>query len=758
MTARLVGEVLAGKYRIGRVMAEGSRSTVFRAQEAETERPVAIKILHRSGANTSVELERFLTEARRAATIANEHVVQVLDVGVLETGEPFLVMEYVEGEDLSEYARLSSKKLEVETAVEYALQALQGLAAAHAVGIVHRHLALSSILLTKRPDGSPLLKILGFPAFHFSESQNALTAPDVKFIGSPYYMAPEQITRPWQIDGQVDIWALGVVLYNLLTGVNPFRADNLQSVLSNIIGKRPASPSTLRRDLPEALDVVVLRCLEKSPDNRFRSATELVAALHPFALPRARSSASQIDHWSGAPEPLNLQRPQGYRLPWPEPAGHLKEGQGTKRDAIKSEDHLLRMLTATARDEMLEDPCWEALAVGTLPERDVQDLRALAERSDSAREAFELFRPLTPEERAALAERVLSKIPDAPAAPTPEAWWRPLVVPFAAATSLAIAAALARMAVAALVVSAPARSYELIVYGALAGGIAFIAIRASRLARGLKKVEAENKAVRAEKSRLQAGNQVLKVKLEEAAAEVQKRTAWLEHTEVEIQWLRGELDKRPRVLKKKYNIMTLGLESTGKKSITLRLADPRFDLGRIHGTKIERYEVPVSRVIQPALTVDHVFQLIDWGGEHIVDAQQEQTRESIDAMLIVVDLGRRGATELEPQRVQEQLREFEPRALRFFFGPRMVTSCKTVVLFINKSDLIPGTLAEVVEQAKQLYAPLIDELMRYSTQLDVRVIVGSASNGRGIQELFIHFVEKILPSDAYDKQLLQRIR
>lgn len=230
------------------------------------------------------------------------------------------------------------------------------------------------------------------------------------------------------------------------------------------------------------------------------------------------------------------------------------------------------------------------------------------------------------------------------------------------------------------------------------------------------------------------------------------------HAEQENDWLRRALDERPYIEKKTYKIITVGIRSTGKTSLTLKWANPLIDLGMIEGTKIERYERTVSKSRQKEVMTEHVFEVGDWGGEHIVDAQQELVTEEIHGLLFVVDLGGKNASKVEPERIDEQLRQFQPQALQFFFGPRTVASCKTVVLFINKSDLLRGTPAEVEAEAKRLYARLIDDLMRYAPHVEVRVLVGSASYGHSTHHLFAHFVEKILPKSAYDPQLLQRIQ
>jgi GTPase SAR1 family protein len=246
--------------------------------------------------------------------------------------------------------------------------------------------------------------------------------------------------------------------------------------------------------------------------------------------------------------------------------------------------------------------------------------------------------------------------------------------------------------------------------------------------------------------------------VEKLTEENKQKEGWLDHQQQENDWLRAELEKRPKVTRKTYKVLTLGMKATGKTSLTLKWANPLVDLGTIQGTKIERYERTVSQVVQKDVTTEHVFEVGDWGGEHIVDAQQELIVDEIHGLLIVVDLGGKDAKSVQPERIQEQLREFQPQSLKYFFGPKTVASCKAVVLFINKTDLIPGSPAEAEAQARKLYGRLIDDLNAYQAQVDIRVLVGSASYGHATHHLFSHFVEKILPKNAYDNQLLQRMK
>jgi GTPase SAR1 family protein len=284
-----------------------------------------------------------------------------------------------------------------------------------------------------------------------------------------------------------------------------------------------------------------------------------------------------------------------------------------------------------------------------------------------------------------------------------------------------------------------------------AGASAFLYVRAGQLLKQLRAAEEQVQVLR--------GNSSALVKqLEQAASEDKTKADWLDNMEQEIAHLRRELEKRPKLTRKTYKILTLGIKWTGKTSLTLKWANPLVNLEMIQGTKIERYERTVSHVVQRDITTEHVFEVGDWGGEHIVDALQELIMDEIHGLLIVVDLGGKDAKQVEMQRVQEQLKEFQAQALKFFFAPKTVASCKAVVLFINKSDLIPGTPREVEEKARGYYAPLIDDLMKYSEKVDIRVLVGSANYGHSTHLLFSHYVEKILPKNAYDTQLLQRMK
>jgi type II secretory pathway pseudopilin PulG len=293
------------------------------------------------------------------------------------------------------------------------------------------------------------------------------------------------------------------------------------------------------------------------------------------------------------------------------------------------------------------------------------------------------------------------------------------------------------------------------------GAVAALAAQLHRAKIRLQEADRAAEALRQYRARidqLRAETVALAQRIEVAATEDRKKIDWLDHQQQEIDWLRAELEKRPKVIQKRYRIVTLGVKGTGKTSLTLKWANPLVDLGTILGTKIERYERTVSNVTTKEATTEHVFEIDDWGGEHLVDAQQELVMDQVHGLLIVVDLAGKDMQRVDAARIQEQLQDFQPQSLRYFLGPKTLASCKAVVVFINKSDVLPGTPAEIEREARGYYKPLIDALEQYRSNTDVRVLVGSATYGHSTHLLFSHFVERILPRNAYDAQLLQRMK
>ncbi len=291
------GDVLAGKFRIERVLGEGGMGIVLAAHHLHLGRLVALKLLKPDALAHPEIVARFANEAKSASRIQSEHVARVLDVGALEGGEPFMVMEYLEGADLSKTIRKQGP-LQVGEAVEYLLQACEALAEAHVAGIVHRDLKPANLYLTRRADGSACVKVLDFGISKAAlvgdqpAAQNMTQTASV--LGTPGYMAPEQLRSSKHVDARTDIWALGVILHELLTGRLAFQGTTVPEVYAAILSSPPEPLRQVRPDAPAALESVIIRCLEKDAARRFSSVGELAVALVPFAPERARLSAERI--------------------------------------------------------------------------------------------------------------------------------------------------------------------------------------------------------------------------------------------------------------------------------------------------------------------------------------------------------------------------------------------------------------------------------------------------------------------------------
>ena len=296
------GQILAGKFRIERVLGQGGMGVVVAATHLQLDERVALKFLLPDALANPEAVERFAREARAAVKIKSEHVARVSDVGTLESGSPYMVMEYLQGEDLAAWVRRNGA-MAVPEAIEFLLQAGEAIAEAHALGIVHRDLKPANLFVTRRVDGSPCIKVLDFGI-------SKLTVPGASpelgmtkthtIMGSPLYMSPEQMSSSRNVDMRTDIWALGVILYESLTGRVPFEAETMPQLCGMILQDPPRPIHELRPDLPQLLQHAVLRCLEKNREHRFRNVAELAHALAPFGLPSAQRSAERISRVLGA--------------------------------------------------------------------------------------------------------------------------------------------------------------------------------------------------------------------------------------------------------------------------------------------------------------------------------------------------------------------------------------------------------------------------------------------------------------------------
>jgi serine/threonine-protein kinase len=291
------GQLVSGKYELIELIGVGGIGFVVAATHVELGDKVALKFLRPEALANREAVGRFAREARASAQIKSEHVVRVFDVGNLPDGAPFIVMEHLEGKDLDAVVH-EQGALPVKLAVEYVLQACEALAAAHASGIVHRDVKPENLFLNHRAQGMDVIKVLDFGISKVAFTGSAIESrhPMVRTtmaMGSPIYMSPEQIRAAQDIDARTDIWSLGCVLYELLTGSPAFDAPSLTQVAAIIIEQEPTPLELVCPLAPPGLAAIVTRCLAKSPAARFQDVAELAVALHPYGPQRGRVSVER---------------------------------------------------------------------------------------------------------------------------------------------------------------------------------------------------------------------------------------------------------------------------------------------------------------------------------------------------------------------------------------------------------------------------------------------------------------------------------
>jgi len=294
------GTMLAGKYRVERVIGKGGMGLVLAAEHVELRERVALKLMLPEAMESAQAVARFLREARAAAKIKGEHVTRVLDVGKLESGAPYIVMEYLDGRDLGDLLA-DEGAMPVEDAVECVLQACEAIAEAHAIGIVHRDLKPSNLFLTQRPDGSPSVKVLDFGISKQlpndkggEEAQDVAVTRTRQVLGSPLYMSPEQLTSARSVGPPSDIWSLGAILFELVSGAPPFSATTLSDLRRQILFEPVPSLRQLRPDAPRRLDAILRRCLAKDLTKRYPDVAALARDLRELAPARARHSIERV--------------------------------------------------------------------------------------------------------------------------------------------------------------------------------------------------------------------------------------------------------------------------------------------------------------------------------------------------------------------------------------------------------------------------------------------------------------------------------
>ncbi|WP_438019691.1 protein kinase [Sorangium sp. So ce315] len=309
------GQVINNKYRLVRLIGDGGMGSVYEARHEVLGTTVALKFLHPELSRRSGLVQRFLQEARVSAQIQSAHVVRVVDVDQATTGLAFIVMEYLEGKTLQTlYEELyrAGVRLAYADALEYAMQMLEGVEAAHRAGVVHRDLKPDNVIITRTAKGEPLIKLLDFGIAKLKvtgELDRGLTRPGV-IMGTPEYMAPEQAYSADSVDARADIFSLGVIVFEMLAGRRPVGGDEPQQIAGAYLSGQISRLSDLAPDLSPALCAAVHRAMAASPPDRFATTAEFRSALEPFA--RAARAPSAL---TPSPSEVSLARSSASALP-----------------------------------------------------------------------------------------------------------------------------------------------------------------------------------------------------------------------------------------------------------------------------------------------------------------------------------------------------------------------------------------------------------------------------------------------------------
>jgi serine/threonine protein kinase len=302
-----IGAVLDGRYRIDAILGAGGMGVVYRAEHLALRQTVAIKMPLLGVTAQSETVQRLLREARAAVRLRSPHVCRVIDVGSTPAGLPYLVLEHLEGIVLSAYLRRKTT-LSFDQTWRFLLETCEAVGEAHGLGIVHRDLKPANLFLVTDRHGRRSIKVLDFGISKVTDPEAfepRLTESSV-LMGSPSYIAPEQMADTRSVDARADVWALGVCAYELVTGKLPFKGSSVMDLAVRIAMNEAVPPGSLRSDTPPALEAIILRCLSKAPEDRYASAVELGAALGAAAPPDiARSFVGTDLKDSHAPSALS---------------------------------------------------------------------------------------------------------------------------------------------------------------------------------------------------------------------------------------------------------------------------------------------------------------------------------------------------------------------------------------------------------------------------------------------------------------------
>jgi tRNA A-37 threonylcarbamoyl transferase component Bud32 len=298
-----IGTLIDGKYQVEQVLGEGGVGVVVAALHVGLEQRVAVKLLRPHLAEGEAA-SRFLREARATVRLRGEHVARVTDVGTHE-GAPYMVMELLDGKDLSAWLDERGPLPERETA-DLLLQAIEGVAEAHAAGMIHRDLKPANLFVSRRPDGTPLVKVLDFGISKVSGVEDGTQTSTQAVMGSPFYMAPEQMRATKDVDARADVWSLGVTLFECLTGRLPFADDNFARLTLMVHQTDAPRVRDLVPNVSLEMDALVARCLRREPAERFASVAALAEALSPLASPEARRHGAAAQRLSVHPSAAGL--------------------------------------------------------------------------------------------------------------------------------------------------------------------------------------------------------------------------------------------------------------------------------------------------------------------------------------------------------------------------------------------------------------------------------------------------------------------
>ncbi len=289
------GTMMSGKYRVVRTLGRGGMGIVVEAFHLELQMPVAIKVLLPDFMAYAEAATRFSREARAVTKLTSEHIARVIDIDALPSGEPFIVMEYLKGQDLAARGR-ETIPLSVPDALDYFVQACDAIANAHENGVVHRDIKPANVFLATRPNGDTIIKVLDFGVSKIltgNASEVSLTQTTT-ILGSALYMSPEQMRSAKNVDHRTDIYALGACLYEMLARRPPYVANSFPELCAMVYSGPPMSVTEWSPDVPEGLAKVIEKCLAHEPEGRFATVPELAVAIAPFAQETTRERIASL--------------------------------------------------------------------------------------------------------------------------------------------------------------------------------------------------------------------------------------------------------------------------------------------------------------------------------------------------------------------------------------------------------------------------------------------------------------------------------